>query len=124
MNAFSATLNVGASVLWTNKAAISSIDRSQPLTVTWLGGPDPGSVVIGGYVDSNTVGLVGFVCTADTSAGSFTIPSFILSLLPSAATGGGMFITPHPLSHQVTIPGVDLVYFMDGSSDAKSLVYQ
>ena len=124
VNAFSATLNVGASVLWTNKAAISSIDRSQPLTVTWLGGPDPGSVVIGGYVDSNTVGLVGFVCTADTSAGSFTIPSFILSLLPSAATGGGMFITPHPLSHQVTIPGVDLVYFMDGSSDAKSLVYQ
>jgi len=124
VNAFSATLNVGASVLWTNKAAISSIDRSQPLTVTWSGGPDPGSVVVGGYVDSDTTGLVGFVCTADSSAGSFTIPSFMLSLLPSAASGGGMFITPHPLSRQVTIPGMDLAYFMDGSSHAKSVVYQ
>ncbi len=124
VNAFSATLNVGGSVLWTNKAAIATIDRSQPLTVTWSGGPDPGAVVIGGYVNSSTVGLVGFVCTADTSAGSFTIPSFILSTLPAAANGGGMFISPHPLSRQVTIPGVDLAYFMDGSSDSKSLVYQ
>ena len=124
VNAFSATLNVGGSVLWTNKAAISSVDRSQPLTVTWSGGPIPGSVVLGGYVNSNTLGLVGFVCTEDTSVGSFTIPSFILATLPAAASGAGMFISPHPLSRQVTIPGMDLAYFMDGSSDAKSLVYQ
>jgi uncharacterized protein (TIGR03437 family) len=122
--AFSATLNVGGSVLWTNKAAVSTIDRSQPLTVTWSGGADAGFVVIGGYVESNTLGLVGFVCTEDASVGSFTLPSFILSTLPAAATGGGMFISPHPLSHQVTIPGVDLAYFMDGSSDSKSVVYQ
>jgi uncharacterized protein (TIGR03437 family) len=124
VTSFSATLNVGASVLWTNKSAINTIDRSQPLTVTWSGGPDGGSVMLGGYVNSNTVGLVGFVCAEEASAGSFTIPSFVLSTLPSAATGGGMFISPHPLSRQVTIPGIDLAYFMDGSSDAKSLVYQ
>jgi uncharacterized protein (TIGR03437 family) len=122
--AFSAALNVGGSVLWTNKAAVSTIDRSQPLTVTWSGGAEAAFVVIGGYVNSNTAGLVGFVCTEDASVGSFTLPSFILSTLPAAATGGGMFISPHPLSHQVTIPGVDLAYFMDGSSDSKSVVYQ
>jgi uncharacterized protein (TIGR03437 family) len=124
VNAFSATLNVGVSVLWTNKSAISTVDRSQPLTVTWSGGPEGGYVMLGGYVDSDTVGVVGFVCTEAASAGSFTIPSFMLSTLPAAATGGGMFISPHPLSRQVTIPGVDLAYFMDGSSDARSLVYQ
>ena len=124
VTAFSATLNVGASVLWTNKSAINTIDRSQPLTITWSGGPDGGSVVLGGYVNSDRVGLVGFVCTEAASAGSFTIPSFMLSTLPAAATGGGMFISPHPLSRQVTIPGIDLAYFMDGSNDAKSLVYQ
>ncbi len=124
VSAFSVTLNVDASVLWTNKSAINTIDRSQPLTVTWSGGPEGGSVVLGGYVDSNTMGLVGFVCIEDASAGSFTIPSFMLSTLPAAATGAGMFISPHPLSRQVTIPGVDFAYFMDGSSDAKSLVYQ
>lgn len=124
LSAFNATLNVGANVLWTNKTSITSIDRSQPLTVTWSGGTNPGSVLIGGYVFSNTVGLVGFVCTEDTSKGSFTIPSFILSLLPPAAGGGVMFISPHPLSHQVTIPGVDAAYFMDGSNDSKSVIYQ
>jgi hypothetical protein len=80
--------------------------------------------MLGGYVDSDTVGLVGFVCTEASSAGSFTIPSFMLSTLPAAATGGGMFISPHPLSRPVTIPGIDLAYFMDGSSDAKSLAYR
>jgi hypothetical protein len=73
---------------------------------------------------SNTVGLAGFICAEDTTKGSFTIPSFILSLMPPSPTGGTIFISPHPLSRQVTIPGVDLAYFMDGSSDSKSIVYQ
>ena len=117
--AFSASLNVGANVVWTNKAGISSIDPSQPLSVTWSGGASPGYVVVGGYVES---GRAGFVCVEDSSKGSFTIPSFILSMLPPGA--GGMFISPHPLSQQATIPGVDLAYFMDGSSDRKSVAYQ
>jgi hypothetical protein len=124
LSAFSATLNVGGNIAWTNKAAVTAINRSQPLTVTWSGGTNPGYVVVGGYVNSNTRGIVGFVCTENSSKGSFTIPSFILSMLPPAATGGGMFVSPHPLSRQVTIPGVDLAYFMDGSNDSKSVVYQ
>jgi uncharacterized protein (TIGR03437 family) len=122
--AFSATLNVGGNILWTNQAAVTTVDRTQPLTVTWSGGTIPGFALIGGYVNSNTIGLVGFVCTEDTSKGSFTIPSFILSNLPAAARGGGLFISPHPLSHQITIPGVDLAYFMDGSKDSKSVVFK
>ena len=117
--AFSATLTVGANVVWTNKPAIPSIDPSQPLSVTWSGGPNPGYVVVGGYVES---GRAGFVCVEDSSKGSFTIPSFLLSMLPPGA--GGMFISSHPLSQQVTIPGVDLAYFMNGSSDRKSVGYQ
>jgi len=124
LSAFSATLNVGGNILWTNKAAITTIDRSQSLTVTWSGGTNPGYVLLGGYVYSNTASLAGFVCTEYTSKGSFTIPSFILSVLPPAATGGVMFISPHPLSRKVTIPGVDLAYFIDGSNDSKSVIYQ
>jgi uncharacterized protein (TIGR03437 family) len=124
LSAFSVTLNVGGNVVWTNKAATATIDRSQPLTVAWSGGTSPGFVLVGGYVESNTTGLVGFVCTEDSSKGSFTIPSFILSALPPAATGGMMFVSPHPLSRQVTIPGLDLAYFMDGSNDSRSVEYQ
>ena len=104
LGAFGATLKVGGNIVWTNKAAISTIDRSQPLTVTWVG--NPGDVFIGGYVESPATGFVGFSCAEDADKGTFTIPSFILSALPKAATGGAMFIGPHPLSQPVTIPGV------------------
>ena len=124
LGAFSATLHVGGNVVWTNKAGINTIDRSQPLTVTWSGGTNPGYVLIGGYLLSNAAGLNGFVCSEETSKGSFTIPSFILAVLPEALPGGRMFISPHPLSQQVTIPGIDLAYFIDGSSDSKSVIYQ
>jgi uncharacterized protein (TIGR03437 family) len=122
VSAFSARLNVGGNVLWTNKAAISTVDRSQPLTVTWTGGTSPGYVLIGGYVDATTGAQLGFVCSEDVNKGSFTIPAFILSTLP--AESGGMFVSPNPLSQQISIPGVDLAYFMDGSNDAKSLGYR
>ena len=124
MAAFSTTLKVAGNIVWTNKSATSTIDRSQPLTVTWSGGPSPGDVVIGGYFESQAAPFVGFVCAEDAGKGSFTIPSFILSALPAATTGGAMFIAPHPLSQPVTIPGVDLSYSVDGSSDSQSVVYQ
>jgi len=122
--AFSATLKVGGNIVWTNKAAASSINRSQPLTVTWSGDTNPGDVWIGGYVESRTAPFIGFVCAEDIAKGSFTIPSFILSALPAAANGGAMFIGSHPLSQSVLITGIDLSYFIDGSSDSESVVYR
>lgn len=122
--AFSATLKVGGNVVWTNKAAISRVNRTQPLTVTWSGGTTPGYVLLGGYFESRSAPFVGFACVEDVSKGTFTIPSFILSALPAASNGGAMFIGPHPLSQPVTIPGIDFSYFMDGSSDSESVVYQ
>jgi hypothetical protein len=124
LGALSATLKVGGNIIWTNKTAVSTVDRSQPLTVTWAGGTTPGYVWIGGYVELPPLGAIAFACSEDITKGSFTIPSFILSALPAAASGGAMFIAPHPLSQPVTIPGADLGYFIDGSSDSRSVVYQ
>ncbi|HTC34533.1 MAG TPA: hypothetical protein VK724_14225 [Bryobacteraceae bacterium] len=124
LKAFSATLKIAADIVWTNKAGISTIDRSQPLTLNWSGGTSPASVLIGGYIASETTQFVGFVCVEDAGKGTFTIPSFILSALPPAETGGAMFIAAHPLSQPVTIPGVDLAYAINGSSDSESVVYQ
>jgi uncharacterized protein (TIGR03437 family) len=122
--AFNATLSVSGNVLWTNKAAISAVDRSQPLTVTWMGGTIPGYVLLGGYSEASGMGHAGFICAEDTSKGSFTVPSFILSALPQTTTGGLIFIGPHPLSRVVSVPGVDLAYFIDGSSDSKSVAFR
>ena len=100
------------------------MDRSQSLTITWSGGSNPGYVLLGGYSDCNNHEPSGFLCTEDVSKGSFTIPSFTLSALHPTGTRSVMFIGPHPLSRQVTIPGIDLAYFADTSSDSKALTYQ
>jgi hypothetical protein len=59
----------------------------------------------------------------DVSKGSFTIPSFILGAMPAAGTGI-MFIGPHPLSRPVSISGLDLAYFIDGSSDSRNVAFR
>ena len=122
--AFRSTLNVGANIVWTNKSAVSSVDRSQPQTITWSGGSNPGYVLIGGYSDSMNHEPSGFLCTEDATKGSFTIPGFILSALQVTGTRGVLFIGPHPLSQPVTIPGIDVAYFADASSDSKSVTYR
>jgi len=69
-----------------------SIDRSQELNLTWTGGSAFSAVTIFGYsalpVTSTVYSWVEFLCTADASAGQFTIPSAILSLLPANGYGG------------------------------------
>ncbi len=121
VGAFTATLPVGTPGLnWTNESGIGTITRSSGVNVTWTGA-DPGSTVqitgfsIGGASTSSAVGA-GFTCTADASAGHFTVPSSILEALPASAnfsssilpiaTGSlGISSTSTPVSFSAT--GVD-----------------
>jgi uncharacterized protein (TIGR03437 family) len=122
IGAFHATLNIAGNIVWTNKASIATVDRSQPLTLTWTGGSAPGSVLIGGYSQAENRSESIFACAEDASKGSFTIPSFILSTL--GASSGAVFIGSHPLSQKAVIPGIDLAYFVDGSSDSKTILFR
>jgi hypothetical protein len=90
VGAFSATFPVGTLGLnWSNESGISTITRSSGVNVTWTGA-DPNSTVqitgfsIGGASESSAVGA-GFTCTADGSAGQFTVPASILEALPASA---------------------------------------
>jgi uncharacterized protein (TIGR03437 family) len=69
----------------------ASITRSQNLTLTWTGGSAFSFVTIFGYsavpVTLSDFSWVEFICSADASAGSFTIPSAILELLPTNGYG-------------------------------------
>jgi hypothetical protein len=75
-------------------------NRAQNLAVTWSGGAAYPVVTIFGYTGVSVAAPVNsyveFLCNATGSAGTFTIPSVILNLLP---TGG--FGTP-------TTPGVNI----------------
>jgi hypothetical protein len=69
----------------------ASINPSQDLTLTWSGGSNYPLVSIFGIsgvpVALPNSSFVDFICTADGSAGTFTIPSAILNLLPSNGYG-------------------------------------
>jgi uncharacterized protein (TIGR03437 family) len=69
----------------------ASVNRAQDLTITWTGGTGFSAVSIIGYTGvAATASLnsyVEFVCSALASAGQFTIPASILSLLPPGGYG-------------------------------------
>jgi hypothetical protein len=68
-----------------------TINRAQDLTVTWSGGASYSAVAILGYsavpISTALNSWVEFVCEAPATATQFTIPSAILSLLPTNGYG-------------------------------------
>jgi hypothetical protein len=119
IGSFSTALSIASPIAWSNKAAIQAVDRSQPLTLSWSGGEVAGHVLIGGY-QSGHVGAA-FFCTEDAARGTFTIPAFVLSALQASSTSVVLFIGHHPLDGQVAIPGLDVAYLVDASSDSNTL---
>jgi uncharacterized protein (TIGR03437 family) len=94
VGSFNWGLTLPASVVPTNIP--SSVNRAQDLTLNWTGGSPFSVVGIYAYngllVTSNLSSYVYIMCKADASAGTFTIPSAILSLLPPK--GYGTFTKP------------------------------
>jgi hypothetical protein len=88
VGAFTATIDLSNPLLsWTNASEAATIDRSQGLTVTWTGG-NPGTYVfILGSATSTGIGYGAFTCLARADDKQFTVPSYILSVLPAGAGG-------------------------------------
>ena len=136
---FTADLSIGQPLTWTNQSAISgqsSIDRSKGLTINFSGGSTGDYVAIFGSSTANTPSqdvTVTFVCTAPVSAGTFTVPSFVLSALPVSGsitisgvsgTGGFLLFGNYPLSNTFTAPGLDLGFFAETIVDGINIPYQ
>jgi len=120
--AFSATITVASHLAISNKSSLATIDRTQPLTVTWTGGVAGSYVLIGG--GSTRFPHSYFACAEDAGKGTFSIPSYILSSVnTTAAANGILWISPNPLSSQIAIPGIDAAYFVDGSTDSVNAAF-
>jgi hypothetical protein len=128
--AFSVTLTVASHLAISSPSPLATIDRTQPLTVTWTGGITGNYVLIAGeapyFVSSTGYNPPSyFACAEDGGKGTFTIPGYILSLMnPTASGKGGLVVSPHPFSNQVAIPGIDLAYFIDGSSSTINVTFK
>ncbi len=130
IGAFSSSINFSSPPHLTNPASQATINRSQPLTVTWTGGVSGHSALIVGSSNHNNTGAPpqvltfnrGFVCATDAGTGSFTVPSYILSAMWPAS--GAVVITADPRSEEISIPGLDAVWFVDFSAGSASVTFE
>ena len=119
---FTADLGFHPMLDWTNAGAISEVDRTQELTITWTGGEVGREVVLiaGGSDDTVAGASASFVCTERVSEGSFAVPAHVLSSLPASTPWafqglptGALFVGTAPISElgQFDAVGLDLGYF-------------
>jgi hypothetical protein len=80
---FSVTIPLAPAITWTNPPG--TINRASPLTLTWTGGNSTQLVMIlGGSTDQNSQASGGFVCLAQATAGTFTVPvNALADLIPT-----------------------------------------
>jgi uncharacterized protein (TIGR03437 family) len=79
---FTTSIDLPTPLDWTNRTSITTINRSQPLPITWTNGFAGAMVAIVGQSQvSPGVGAT-FTCWANAAAGSFTVPAAVLSAVP------------------------------------------
>lgn len=85
VGAFTTSLTWPAAFLWSNQAAITSVNRNNALAINWSGGDPQGYVSITGFSVADVAGTkvgAGFTCLELASRGTFSVPAAILSSLP------------------------------------------
>ncbi len=106
--AFNVPFTMPAAFTWTNRNTLSTVNRTQPLSLSWSGVAANNTVLIAGLAaDIPNSATSGFICTAHPTDISFTVPSFVLANLPAQHTRasqslGVIYIAEMPLSNPTT----------------------
>lgn len=85
---FSVSVPTSGTLRWSNQDSLETVTRSQPLTVSWTAsGVTNATVLIAGdnFDTPNTASSM-FLCAADASAGTFTVPAWAMSNVPATAS--------------------------------------
>jgi hypothetical protein len=134
VGAFQATIDIPPALQWTNRDQITTIDRSQGLTLTWSGG-DPNAqrvLIAGGSADQKSKAAGGFFCFVPAAPRSFTVPPSVLGNLPASvgdkledSIGALLFGTlPAGNYQKFTAAGLDAGYIFYGSMSLKTVPYK
>jgi uncharacterized protein (TIGR03437 family) len=135
VGAFKAQLQMASPLVWSNMGSISTVTRTNGVTVNWTGG-DPSTYVnitgssFGSVNGSTTDFVVGdFTCQAPTSALTFTVPSPVLLSLPPSATVGGFSFSSLSVSNvtgpvSLTASGLDVGWAEASVDNTITVTYQ
>jgi uncharacterized protein (TIGR03437 family) len=115
VGAMNTKITVPPPLTWTNRDQLSTVTRSQGVTVNWSGVP-AGQVVFitGGAVDvpNNVTGM--FYCVASAGASSFTVPPAILANVPASRP---VFVQTKALIYVGMAPGISAPTFTAAGLD-------
>jgi uncharacterized protein (TIGR03437 family) len=131
IGAFTVTVPFPTPFEWTNRPTVpATINRSQPLTITWSNGYAGALVAINGQSQVSQGVGADFTCWADASAGTFTVPAALLSAVPPTYTSqgnpqGSLDVYQVFVGAQFSAPGIDQgsTQFADGF-DIGPITYQ
>lgn len=103
-----AAITVPPPLVWTNMNGISTINKSQGVTVTWSGGSPGTFVVIQGEakITPTATQTVAFACAASVDSGQFTIPPSLLLAMPVG--NGDLLVNNVTFPAPFSAPGLDL----------------
>jgi uncharacterized protein (TIGR03437 family) len=121
VGAFNTALTFPFPLVWANMSAITSVNRTQGVTITWTGGAAGTYVQIIGSSTSQSL-TVTFICNAPVSAGQFTVPPAVLLALP--AGNGSLSLNNSSLPQIFSASGLDLGFKIAGVSSAENVPYQ
>jgi uncharacterized protein (TIGR03437 family) len=132
VGAFSATVTFPAVFTWTGRDTLSTVNRAQPLALSWTGVPAGQPVAIMGVsMDRPTNSSAMFYCTAPQNASGFTVPAEVLSALPATrpnvlqSKGVIYLLTNTPLDGvPFSAPGLDAGIAIAGRMIGKTVSFQ
>ena len=90
--------------------AITTVTRANGMTATWTGGNGNVELMVYSATDNTYTNGAVAQCTAPASAGTFTIPSYVLLALPASPNGvsaGFVFGSPYTYA-PITATGLDV----------------
>jgi len=90
---FSGTLTIPASPTLVSPENNGVATRSDGLTVTWTGGGGNVLIDIAGCTDNTCANGASAQCVAPASAGTFTVPPYVLLALPASTSAGFVLST-------------------------------
>ncbi len=134
IGAFTATVNLGPPVTWTNRDQISDINRNADLTITWSGGSaDQAVVIVGGTNDENNKRSGVFYCVVPATDGRFVVPAAVLAAIPPTPAqiseldaSSSLAVVALPIANPATFtaPGLDTGTILTGVFSIKSVNFR
>jgi uncharacterized protein (TIGR03437 family) len=130
--AFNVPFAMPPTFTWTNRDNLSSVTRSQPLTLSWTGvGSNSTVFIAGGGVDIPNNASTEFVCVTPPGSSSFTVPAAVLANIPAQHTRpsqslGVIYIGEMPLSSPTTftVSGIASGQLLPAQVLGKSVAFQ